>query len=70
VLEEWKVATGQAIPAFWLTKITEALETQSQQSVDFPVGARVIHFAIAPIIDVGYVNFYGSDITERKQASK
>ena len=70
VLEEWKVATGQAVPTFWLTKIAEVVETQSQQFIDFPLGARVFSFAINPIIDKGYVNFYGTDITERKRAEE
>jgi len=70
VLEAWKAAVGQAAPAFLLAKIAKAFETRSRQSIELSVGGRVFSFTIAPILDAGYVNLYGSDITERKQAEE
>ncbi len=70
VLEDWNEVIGQEAPPFWLQKVTEVLANQSKQIVDISIGTKAFSFIIAPIIDAGYVNLYGIDVTERKQNEK
>ncbi len=41
-----------------------------KQEVEIENGGKVFTVTLAPISGAGYVNFYGNDITERKQAEK
>jgi PAS domain S-box-containing protein len=68
VLEDWKTAIGQKAPAFWLKAATEALANQSIQILETSIGDKVFLFGIVPILETAYVNIYGHDITQHKQA--
>ena len=70
LLEEWKAAIGQEAPSFLRKKATEALANRSKQVMEISIGARIITFVVVPIIEENYVNLYGEDITERKQAEE
>jgi diguanylate cyclase (GGDEF)-like protein/PAS domain S-box-containing protein len=68
LLEEWKAVVGGEAPAFWRKKAAEVLIYQSKQTFEVSMGGRIISFVIVPVIETNYVNLYGEDITERKQA--
>ena len=38
------------------------------KSIDISMGDRIYEFTIAPVVEAGYVNIYGRDITDRKKA--
>jgi len=58
---------GSVAPKFWRDMATEALASQSSKSVDIEIGEQVYSFFVAPVKEAGYVNLYGTDITERKR---
>jgi len=68
LLDEWKTAIGGEVPTFLRKKESEALTNRSKQVLEFSLGARIMSFVLVPIIEANYVNLYGEDITERKQA--
>ncbi len=70
VLREWGCATGEYVPADWRDLTSQALASQSNRTVDVECSERVYSFSIAPIVERGYVNLYGRDITERKRAEE
>jgi PAS domain S-box-containing protein len=48
----------------------EALTKQTSTTVDVEHGGRVWSLFVAPIVDSGYANFYGRDITDRVRAEE
>ena len=57
-----------AAPQLLRDVTAEALSSQARTTIEVSVRSHVYKFFVAPIIDVGYVNFYGRDITKRKWA--
>jgi two-component system cell cycle sensor histidine kinase/response regulator CckA len=68
LLQEWGCALDSQAPAPWRDLVDKALRSQSTEVVDIQCGERDYSFSVVPVADSGYVNLYGSDITERKQA--
>ena len=68
ILEDWKTSIGREAPSFWRKIVSEAFAKRSKQEVEISMGSRILSFVVAPIIEASYVNLYGRDITERKQA--
>jgi PAS domain S-box-containing protein len=68
LLEDWGCAEGERAPEFWRDLVIEALATQAMRMVETHSGGRIYSVSIVPIVDANYVNLYGSNITERKQA--
>jgi signal transduction histidine kinase len=67
ILQEWGCAVGDAVPPVWHDVIATAFAERSGQHLDVESAGRVWSFFITPIIEAGYINLYGRDITERKQ---
>ena len=70
VLAEWKCQVGAALPLEWLQLVADSVASQSKRMMDAQCGEKVFSFWVAPISEAGYVNLYGRDITERKQAEE
>ena len=68
VLREWGSAVGGPAPAPLRALAEEAFAKQSSVTLDIEQGERVWSFLAVPIIDSGYVNLYGRDVTERKRS--
>jgi len=66
VLDDWQCAVGQPVPRSWRETVSAALASGSRPALDFACGGRVFSIQIAPIVEAGYVNLYGRDITSRK----
>ena len=64
------VQVGQIARPQWLSHVTEALTSNRRLDFEESVGGRSFEFKVAPILSEGYVNIYGSDITERKKAEE
>ena len=61
------VKVGQVIRPQWLNYVTEALTSNHRLDFEESAEGRWFEFKAAPILSEGYVNIYGSEITERKQ---
>jgi diguanylate cyclase (GGDEF)-like protein/PAS domain S-box-containing protein len=70
LLAMWNIGIGQAIPKEWQTWNAEVFSSRQNKEVEIKCGERVFSCILAPIVDAGYVNVYGRDFTERRQAEK
>jgi len=61
---------SQPLPDPWRELVIDVFNSQSKRVVDAEFGNRIYTLTIVPIADSGYVNIYGTDVTERKQAEK
>jgi len=68
LLEVWDTAVGGFLPEEWRRTVSEALESGQQNEIEFACRDSTYLLFIRPVVDAGYVNIYGLDITERKQA--
>ena len=66
----WKLQIGKKVPSVLQKIITEALKEGIKKIIDTEHNHRVISFSIVPVVEAGYTNLYGRDITERKQAEE
>ncbi len=70
LLRVWVGTTGDSALAHWRNLAAEAVTKRAYQTVDFECDGRAYSFFVVPILEAGYVNFYGRDITARKQAEE
>jgi PAS domain S-box-containing protein len=69
LLKEWGIKTGGKVPDF-LTHLAEAsYKSGKKKTADVECGRCAFSFVIVPIPKGGYVNLYGTDITERKRTA-
>ena len=65
---QWRCEMGRPAPESFARRVRETLDSEQARQVDVETGGRVLSFLLTPIADSGYVNLYGHDITDRKQA--
>ena len=65
-----KLVVGEPAPAPLRRMAEQALTRQSNITVNIEVGKRVWSFSVAPVVEAGYANLYGRDITERRRAAQ
>jgi len=71
VLETWQIDEGQTLPEPWCTRITEVYDSGLGATFELNCeDGHIFFITLQPIIDCGYVNAYGLDITNRKKAEK
>ena len=68
LLGEWGVAVHQCVPADWRAVITECANTGRVRMRGTRIGSKVYSFTVAPVVGEGYVNLYGHDVSEQRQA--
>ena len=65
VLEAWGTSPGGYLPQPWPETIAQVLRSGQNRAIEIRSGERFITFTLAPVVEAGYVNFFGQDITER-----
>ncbi|HYJ91394.1 MAG TPA: PAS domain S-box protein, partial [Pyrinomonadaceae bacterium] len=65
MLESWKQASQQ-IPDDLMKQVRSAFNDGAKKEIEIEYRDRTVSCTIAPIIEAGYVNIYGTDITSRK----
>lgn len=70
LLKQWGGKVGDKVPVIWQDLAAEARRKKSQRTAEYTSGERIFSFIITPIPKEDYVNIYGTDITETKQAEK
>jgi PAS domain S-box-containing protein len=68
LLTEWDCKVGQIVPENWHQMVSEAFASKSGKRIEIEHAQRTFSFVFAPVPEADYVNLYGRDITERKQA--
>jgi PAS domain S-box-containing protein len=67
LLESWRCTEGQLLPQPWPQHILTVLSIGAPAEKEMTVGERVFSLFLAPLVENGYVNIYGYDITERRR---
>jgi PAS domain S-box-containing protein len=69
-LRSWGCKVGEQAPEHWHQYILRILKSGSSEELEVSSGDRVFSLIMAPVVDAGYVNAYGIDITARKLAEE
>ena len=68
VVQAWNVNTGERVPEQWLERVNRALDRGETLIEEAEAGDDIYSFTIAPVQEKGYVNIYGTVITDLKKA--
>lgn len=68
LLQAWTRATGDEALTYWRRLAVETLAAGANRTVDIECNRQIYSFVVVPILESGYVNLYGRDITEHKAA--
>jgi len=70
LLQDWGSGIGQVAPKTWRDMAADALSSGQSRNIDVEFSGKSYTFLVKPILEGGYVNLYGRDITERKRAEE
>jgi C4-dicarboxylate-specific signal transduction histidine kinase len=70
LLAVWRCEVNQLLPEDWRKSVQEVFFSQTSRIIEVECEDRIFSFTVAYVRDADYVNVYGHDITERKQAEK
>lgn len=70
LLSEWKCKTGHRVPDKCHKLVIDALDSAASKNIEIEHRDRILSFSVVPIVNEAYVNWYGRDVTERKQADE
>ncbi len=70
LLSMWKTQIGARVPEEWFRNIAEALDEGRPREVEVRCDGRVLALNVVPVTRSGWVNLYGTDITERRRAEE
>ena len=70
LLEVWQCHVYDYVPEELRDFITVAIEDKLNKTVDVICNDKIYSIMLVPIVEGGYVNIYGRDITERKRAEE
>jgi PAS domain S-box-containing protein len=68
VLRQWEREVGQSVPSDWRELIATALHSKCNQITEIRNGSSIFSLVIAPVVEYGYVNAYGCDVTAQRKA--
>jgi PAS domain S-box-containing protein len=66
----WKLQIGKKAPSVLQKIIAESLKEGIGKIIETEHNQRIFSFIIIPIVESGYANLYGRDLTELKQAEE
>jgi PAS domain S-box-containing protein len=67
LLEDWMQGLQPVIPEELQTTIKQTFTSGMKMETEFGHAGKHFSFTVVPLVDAGYVNLYGKDITERKK---
>jgi len=70
LLHEWSCQSNQSVPERWQQITLKAHTSKSTQAFEAEYAGRIFSFLVVPVADADYVNIYGRDVTESKQAKE
>lgn len=70
VLACWGCSVGDKAPDDWRVAISACLVTREKIETDVQCGEQIFFLVVVPIAGEGYVNLYGTDVTERRQTRR
>ena len=70
LLETWETHLNQLVPSHIQQFVQNALTTQTNQELEVDCHQQICSLVVSPIVEEGYVNLYGRDVTERKKSER
>lgn len=70
LLDFWERTSGHRLPRDLRIRLHEAFRAGSKQTFEIVFDDRLLLATIAPIVEGGYINVYGTEITDRKEAEE
>ena len=70
LLRHWHYEKGKPFQDRWFQFVLDALRDDDIKTTETEIGDKVISLTFAPIVEKGFVNVYGLDITQRKHAEE
>ena len=70
LLDFWSCQTTKILPNHYLKTVSDVLSLGLNSVVKTEINDHIISLTFVPIIEEGYVNIYGMDITERTRADE
>lgn len=70
VLKSWGCEVGGRVSEHWQQYVLRILNSSSSEVLEIACGDRTFSLTMSPVVEAGYVNIYGSDITERRLAEE
>jgi PAS domain S-box-containing protein len=70
LLDAWGCRVGQSLPGHLHQLVSGAPDSGRPQEIETKCGDCIFFLTLAPVVDSGYVNVYGLDITEKKLAKQ
>jgi two-component system cell cycle sensor histidine kinase/response regulator CckA len=68
LLPDWHLVVGGPVPHVLRLAVAEALSGPTKELEENVQGGRIMSFFVVPVMQKGYANIYGRDVTERRQA--
>ena len=70
VLTDWNIHVGNSLPVIFHESIETALALKENQKLELSHRENLFTFELMPVIESGYINIYGRDITKTREAEK
>ena len=70
LLNAWSRQVGETLPDDFRNLITEALRSGNRIEIDATYDGTTYSLIFAPVVDTGYVNVYGHDVTQHRLVEK
>ena len=70
LLTAWGTQMGRRLPDKWRKFTADVFGSGSSKETESDYDDNVLSLTFAPVVDLGYVNVYGLEITERKRAEQ
>ena len=70
LLNAWGCQVGRPLPDDWRKFSLDVLSSGLRKDTEAEYEDRILSLTFAPVVDAGYVNVYGLDITARKRAEE
>ena len=67
LLNFWGSQIGKILSGHWHNFVLNVLSSNSSKNTEIEYDDRVFSLTFTPVVEAGYVNVYGLDITERKR---
>ena len=70
VLTDWNINVGNSLPVVFHESIEAAFALKENQKLELSHRNNLFTFELMPVIESGYINIYGRDITKIRKAEK
>jgi PAS domain S-box-containing protein len=70
LLDHWQVEVNSQMPDDWRDKIATVLLDNRHAEIEVECGGQSFSFLLTPVVEAGYVNLYGRNITTWKRSQE